>query len=118
MIESGALGTLLAFTGALDAASAAKIEPGLLAGVAKHPAPWIIDLRGVTFVCSTTMGMLVRVATLHAQTNHSTVLLVGGGAVEQAIRAARLDSLFRLAHSLELARDAARLPPLDGRGRR
>ncbi len=103
---------LIKLAGVLDIATSEDLEPKLLAAMEGVRTPLVIDLTEVEFISSRALGIIVRLTMQEALSRRGTVLVIAGGEVEHAIRAARLDTVVRIAESMTLARVLVKLPPL------
>ena len=112
MSESSADLILIQLAGVLDIATSEDLEPKLLAAMKGVRAPLVLDLIEVEFISSRALGIIVRLTMQEGLNGRGTVLVIAGGQVEHAIRAARLDTVVRIAESMTLARELVKLPPL------
>ncbi len=110
LLESSPTLTRVAIIGALDLAGTREIELKLTATTAGRHKPAIIDISQVHFVASAGLGLLIQVARSLGTDKHSTVLLAPNEITQHAIYVSKLNSMFRIAATLEEALEMAKLP--------
>lgn len=96
----------------LDIPGVRALEPALIAATSSKGRPLIVDLSDVSFISSSGLGVLVKIARALAIEGHSSVLVGATPVIENVIRTAKLDTVLRLAHSIDVARDFVLLPPV------
>ena len=104
------LQSTLSFIGALDLAGTREIELKLTASTAGRHKPVIMDISQVHFVASAGLGLLIQIARSLSADKHSTILLAPNPTTQQTIHVSKLDSMLRIALTLEEALEMAKLP--------
>lgn len=111
VVESSSASTIVAFAGMLDAAAMESTSAPVQAALDELRTPLIVDLTGVTFISSCAMGVLMQRAMKLAADGLGTALITRPGAIDHAIRAAKLDAVIHVTDSLSVARELAAKPP-------
>lgn len=88
--------THLSLHGRMDSANVHRVEAGFLALTAKRGQSAIIELGDVTFMVSVGMRMLIDAAKGLSAVNKHFILVSPKGLVEDALRIAKLDSVFTI----------------------
>ena len=97
--EAGA--NLLVLSGELDVASSGQLEAELERIDARRPV--IIDMKALTFVDSTGLGLLVRSHQRRLEAGGRLVLIKGGGQVDRLLEITGVGDHLRVVRSLESA---------------
>jgi anti-anti-sigma factor len=92
-------GTVVTVSGELDVASSQTLEQEL--SKLQGTATVVVDLRGLTFIDSTGLGVLVRAHQLAKEQNRRFGLVRGNGQVDQLLNLTGLDTELLMGDSTE-----------------
>lgn len=94
VIDSGPAPLRLVLTGRLDAAGAESVEDGFSASIGKAGRDALVDMRGVSFVGSLGIRMLIAGARQAARARRRMVIFGAQPAVAEVFAAVALDELI------------------------
>ncbi len=94
--------TLVEVEGEIDLSTAPQLQRALLASAEGSPEV-VVDLRGVTFIDSTGVGVLFRVSKQVAAAGGEVRLVCGPGAVRRVLKVSGLDRLVPVADGPDTA---------------
>jgi anti-anti-sigma factor len=87
--------TLITVRGELDLATAPALER-VLAAQTRHKRPLVLDLRGLSFIDASGLGVLLR-ADADARHHHTGLNLIPGNAVTRLLELCRISTHFTYA---------------------
>ena len=87
--------TLITVRGELDLATAPALER-VLAAPTRHTGPLVLDLRGLSFIDASGLGVLLR-ADADARRHHTELKLIPGNAITRLLGLCRISSHFTYA---------------------
>jgi anti-anti-sigma factor len=92
-VETGSLGeaALVSLSGDLDLSTAKRAEQEIEAAERAAPATLVVDLRGLTFMDSTGLRVVVSAAKRAGRANRRLVIIQGPAAVRRVFEITRLD---------------------------
>jgi anti-anti-sigma factor len=103
--ENGA--TIVAVKGEIDLATAPQLERSLAAAEQDDANGLVLDLRGVTFLDSTALHVLLRCSERLNETGRKLHVVCGPGPVRRLFEITVLVTTFRIHSSREAASEAA-----------
>jgi anti-sigma B factor antagonist len=98
-VEGEARGTVVTVSGELDVATSQTLEHEL--GKLQGTATVVVDLRGLTFIDSTGLGVLVRAHQLAKEQSRRFGLVRGNGQVDRLLNLTGLDTELLMGDSAE-----------------
>ena len=95
--DVGPAGVRLALRGELDVATAPRVQASLALAEGQDPELVVVDLRGLTFMDSTGLHLLLDADARHREAGRRLVVIPGNGAIGRLMSLTGTDALLTLA---------------------